>query len=218
MASLKELSRLVNGLSLVAKEIARRSQLVETTRKGDVEGLFRSTAKNALVSATDLVGLTSGKVREFSEKIKPQESIVYFENAPETSQPILDQDQTPLIGSEISNSNVKIIDGATESSNSQNTVARDEIGFRNQSQFDGAAVSALPMESIPQSLGENVNLKGEGGTPETTAVPLKRRKPRERKVPSTPFSRAMGLVFNFTLQLSAKFFVVHQATATIFIH
>ncbi|GMH23694.1 hypothetical protein Nepgr_025537 [Nepenthes gracilis] len=71
MSSLiRDLGRLVNGVALVVKEIARHSDVVETARKRNVPSF--------ILSATDLAGLTRGKVHEYS-KPKPSEgSVVYF--------------------------------------------------------------------------------------------------------------------------------------------
>ncbi|XWS46361.1 hypothetical protein CRYUN_Cryun14cG0058600 [Craigia yunnanensis] len=60
MTSLNQLGRLVDGLSLVAREIAKRSQTIENAKNGDLETLIVSSLKSALVSATDLTGLTKG--------------------------------------------------------------------------------------------------------------------------------------------------------------
>ncbi|XWS76751.1 hypothetical protein CRYUN_Cryun01aG0204700 [Craigia yunnanensis] len=179
MSSLNQLGRLVNGLSLIAKEIAKRSQTIDSAKNGDLETLIASSVKNALVSVTDLAGLTKGKVREFS-KPWPNESVVYFNSSndgckanvnsssndvarasPNLDEPIncdkgvISNDQPVL--------EEKVVNDGLERECESNLV--------NKHNADGGEVAAMAAEA---------------------PVPVKRRRPRERKVPTTPFSRAFG--------------------------
>ncbi|PKI68671.1 hypothetical protein CRG98_010951 [Punica granatum] len=190
MASLKDLSRLVSGLSLVAKEIAKRSELLETARKGDVEAFAKSAAKAALFTATDVAGLTRGKVRDLSPKPRPKDSIVYFDHRPvaDDQQPSLGGEQTPAVSPENTESNVETVGAVV--SDSQIAAEGEAIGA---SFVEKLNTESLAIEHESQSLPpeENVSLDG-GGTPVQQLPPVKRRKPRERRVPSTPFTRALG--------------------------
>ena len=76
MSSWKQLSRLVDGLSLVAKEIYHQSPELQRARNGDLEAL----GKKALVAAKDLVGLTSGKLRNLSSRRSKEPSVVFFDD------------------------------------------------------------------------------------------------------------------------------------------
>ncbi|GAV74682.1 ABC1 domain-containing protein [Cephalotus follicularis] len=150
MASFKQLGRVVNGLSLIAKEIAKRSQIA---RNGDLENLITSSLKKALVSATDISGLTKGKVREFSGH-RPKESLVYFTDSAGVAAEPIDHQPVPQVVE-------KIVE------------------------------AEVVADSRECDLVDNCNGSAGGGE---VAVPaaVKRRRPRERRVPSTPFSRAIG--------------------------
>lgn len=162
----------MNGLSLVAKEIAKRSQALESAATGDFEALITSTAKKALVSVTDISGLTRGKVREVSTP-RPKESVAYFDR-PEPSQ----------------------VQSQSESIN-DNVVVEEKVFEVNKVSCD-KEVSALERdgECEDRNLEDKSNAGGEqaaaAGATTETAMEAKRRKPRERRVPSTPFSRALG--------------------------
>ena len=62
MGLLKDASRIVNGVSLIAKEFVKDSQAFEAAKNGDIQNLI----KKAVVSATDLSGLTKGRVRHLN--------------------------------------------------------------------------------------------------------------------------------------------------------
>lgn len=188
MSSWRQLQRLADGLSLIAKEIVKRSQAIESARNGDPETLLASSLKRAVVLATDISGLTSGKVRQYS-KLRPKESsVVYFNN-------------------DISNSSNNDSSVVTDSRSS-----REEPGSNFESNFgternqesvvDSQVLSnnlgdkdlSLERECEVKNLGDkdNIDEGGEALAPAPIPIPVKRRKPRERKVPSTPFSRAIG--------------------------
>ncbi|XP_021280027.1 protein ABC transporter 1, mitochondrial isoform X1 [Herrania umbratica] len=177
MSSLNQLGRLVNGLSLIAKEIVKRSQTIENAKKRDLETLIFSSLKNAVVSATDLTGLTKGKVREFSSP-RPKESVVYFNsnndgvaqdnvnsfsNSVAPASPTLDE---PIHCEKVVSSNDK-------------TILEEKVGN----------------DGLERECESNLDDKHDVDSGEVAAeapVAVKRRRPRERKVPATPFSRAFG--------------------------
>jgi hypothetical protein len=76
MGSLKEVDRLMNGLSLIDKEeLVKQSQALEGAKNGDLQNLI----KKAIASATDLSGLTKGKARRISNPGSSNpDSIVHF--------------------------------------------------------------------------------------------------------------------------------------------
>ncbi|XP_022770692.1 protein ABC transporter 1, mitochondrial-like [Durio zibethinus] len=179
MSSLNQLGRLVNGLSLIAKEIAKRSQTIESVKNGDLETLIASSVKNALVSATDLAGLTKGKVREFSKPC-PNESVVYFNSNNDGSQANANSSSNDVARAS-PNLDESINCGKGVSSNDQPVievkVGNDGLGTESESNLD----NKRDVEG------------GEGAAmAEEAPVAVKRRRPRERKVPATPFSRAFG--------------------------
>ncbi|XP_048141881.1 protein ABC transporter 1, mitochondrial [Rhodamnia argentea] len=186
MAWLKDLNRLVNGLSLVAREIAKRSPVIETARNGDIEGLIRSTAKQALVSATDLSGLTRGKVRDFSRP-RPMESVVYFDRSAEAAQSSGDLERKHPIGDDREVDNAEVVrandPGSQADRNADETCSSVE-------ELDDQGVSE---GNKSHNLAEEVNVVDVGGGEMVVPPPpAKRRKPRERRVPATPFSRGLG--------------------------
>ncbi|KAF8042968.1 hypothetical protein BT93_A1335 [Corymbia citriodora subsp. variegata] len=193
MAWLKDLNRLVHGLSLVAKEMAKRSPVVGTARDGDIEGLIRSAAKQALVSATDLSGLTKGKVRDFARpRPRPRESVVYFDHSAEATQSGGDAEQKHPIGDDREVDSAEVV--RANDSGSQNLADgnADKTGtFLEESDDRGVSDG-----NKSHSLAEEVNAVDIGGGEAVVAAaappPAKRRKPRERRVPETPFSRALG--------------------------
>lgn len=178
MSSFNHIGRLLSGISLVAKEIAKRSKALEN---GDFETLIASTAKKALVSATDLSGLTKGKVREFSPP-RPHGSVAYFNNSPD-----LTAESTPA------ESQLPIGDNGKESSASDGVVT-PSVSFQDKILEE----KRISKEEISDLDGDN---KGHAGAGEVAVAPaetvvappvVKRRKPRERRVPSSPFTRALG--------------------------
>ncbi|CAL5357883.1 unnamed protein product [Camellia sinensis] len=168
----KELRRIVDGLSLISKEVVKRSR----SQNGDLQSLITSSLKKAILVVTDLSGLTTGEVREFSTPPPPSPptsssnnskaitSVVYFEAAVEENQP-----QTPS-----------------------------------------------PLQPSPSNVGDgllaseaNVALDKEEPAPSPPPPKIQKRRPRERRVPSTPFSRALGVCLGAglawgTIQQSAK--------------
>ncbi|CAF1715182.1 protein ABC transporter 1, mitochondrial [Brassica napus] len=154
MSSWKQLSRLVDGVSLVAKEIYHQSPELQRARNGDLEAL----GKKALVAATDLVGLTSGKLRGLSSRRSKEPSVVFFD----------DKDDD---GSRKGDVTVPV---------EPEVVAKPTI-------VDSKIVRSESVDEarVVDREGENVGVRAEVAT-------VKRRRPRERKVPSTPMARAYG--------------------------
>ncbi|KAF8401198.1 hypothetical protein HHK36_012129 [Tetracentron sinense] len=197
MAFFQDLRRLVNGVSLIAKEIARRSQAMESARNGDFQTFISSSLKKAVLSATDLSGLTKGKVREFSNP-RSKETVVYFTGSSETadSNPVREEkisglDQGAVNFRSNEGGELRDLDISTErmepkvfdSESWKDTIdgnMRDPENFR-----ENGSVEECKSENFPVK-----NSTAEGGDVDVT--PVKRRRPRERRVPSTPFTRALG--------------------------
>lgn len=179
MSSWKQLSRLVNGLSLVAKEIYHQSPELQRARNGDLEAL----GKKALVAATDLVGLTSGKLRNLSNRRRSKEpSVVFFDeggNKDDDGSREADVTVVP-VAPEV----VVIAKPSSVESIADSKIVRSES-------IDGARVISRDGE-IKVEEGENVGVRAEVASSPSEVVTVKRRRPRERKVPSTPMARAYG--------------------------
>ena len=158
----------MNGVSLIAKEIVKDSQALQAAKNGDLPNLI----KIAIVSATDLSGLTKGKLHHLSKPTSSSsnlDSVVYFTSEDSTpQQQPQPQPQPSSFNSVIEND---INDNTSEASTSSSA---KNLDFQD----------VLVKESEPQDSVHKDNTQ--------VVVALKRRKPRERRVPSTPFSRALG--------------------------
>lgn len=166
--SLNELTRLFNGLTLVCKEVGAHNRATSfQTTAADLQNLI----KTALISATDLTGLTRGHLRQFAPPESGSSSgsgfdsgsssVVYFT---QSSAGVADMEDLSLENSGVSNVGDDKADVSVVDSRDIGDVGRD---------FDNVA----PLDVVQG---------------ETTVPPVKRRKLRERKVPSTSFSRALG--------------------------
>ncbi|GKV23352.1 hypothetical protein SLEP1_g33087 [Rubroshorea leprosula] len=197
MSSWKHLGRLVHGVSLIAKEIAKRSQAIESARNGDLETLVTSSLKKALVSATDLSGLTKGKVREFSSP-RPKESVVYFDDSTADRDPD-SSSATASLQSPVQEQlvNVREING-NDSSKIQSIVEEKVENVDQRGELSGNLENVGLVRENELNSEDKCNGGGGGGratgaeTAPPVAITTKRRRPREVKVPATPFSRAFG--------------------------
>ena len=190
MGLLKDASRIVNGVSLIAKEFVKDSQAFEAAKNGDIQNLI----KKAVVSATDLSGLTKGRVRHLpnptSSSSSKLDSVVYFDTTATTSDnsssdPTQHQQKQEGVPSVIDSDGISITnDNGNVREASASSVAED-LDVR-----DG-----LVKECEPHKEDAKVEV-----------VPFKRRKPRERRVPTTPFSRALGSVLFFLFNAILQFY------------
>ncbi|KAJ0052945.1 hypothetical protein Pint_00739 [Pistacia integerrima] len=179
MSWVNHLGRLVNGVSLVAKEIANRSQAIESARTGDFETLITSSLKKAIVTATDISGLTKGAVRQVSNP-KTKESVVYFNNYADVADTTAPPEQLR------SDENERGVDEYVSSSSglsSDSEKSESEVVDYSVEKEDSVR------ECNSNNMGPKANVDVRG---EVQVAPEKRRRPRERKVPSTPFSRLIG--------------------------
>eukprot|EP01018_Ginkgo_biloba_P008511 Gb_04260 [translate_table: standard] len=206
MARYQDLRRVINGVSLVAKEAAEVSHGLKLIRNGDIGGLISSSLKNILNTATDLTGLTRGSIHEYSEN-KPKSSLVRF---PETSEgsaikveneEIINlSDQKNIEGEEtLTSETFRVLPSAQEACFSPgHPEAENNVkspGLENiatvRRAADGENFQSLADKSAPETASSEVQNVG-GSKPVAPPPPLKKRRPRERRVPSTPFGRALG--------------------------
>lgn len=160
MTSLKDLTKLATGLSLVAKEAIKQTNL-------NKPNAIQSVIRQAVLSVTDISGLTKGEIRNFTvdDDSKPNsdsknDTVVYFNEI------------TPT---ETANSSEQSI--VTESDCVQDAVVDSKV-----------------------DLAGNVVVEEKEGVVDLNDVAVKvpplvvekQRRRKERKVPSTPFSRALG--------------------------
>ncbi|KAJ8565792.1 hypothetical protein K7X08_008368 [Anisodus acutangulus] len=172
MAFLKDIARLADGLSLVAKEAVNRQ------RGNNLQSLITKT----LLSATDLTGLTKGKVRQFDTEIDTnstvhpdsiKQSVVYF----------TDPDEKPST----SNSSTFTSEPQTERHLEPKEVSVDK--FHDNVEPPAQAAGTLS-EVDPQN--DSISSESKAAEVVVPAAPKRQRKLRERKVPTTSFSRALG--------------------------
>lgn len=172
MSSAKDLGRLLKGLVLVAKEFSSRSPATED---------FQTLLKKALVSATDIAGLTRGKARPISNPKEHHSSVVYFARSPPQQQ---QEEQHPRP--------VPIILNTVNAASSVPALEEVSSVYTSGSHANNANGDVL-VALAPDSSGNHENASGDAGTAPSLPAPVtKKRRPRERRVPSTSFSRALG--------------------------
>ncbi|KAL1827266.1 hypothetical protein DCAR_0206419 [Daucus carota subsp. sativus] len=163
--SLNELTRLFNGLTLVFKEVAatQRATSFQTTAN-DLQTLIKTT----FISATDLTGLNRAHLPDSS----PRDSA--SAGSASGSSSVVYFNQTGVVDTEVSlNDDINV---SNVGDNGGVGVVDPQFGGDVRGEIDNAA-AAVDVDVV----------QGEAKVP-----PVKRRKLRERKVPSTSFSRALG--------------------------
>ncbi|XP_068663567.1 protein ABC transporter 1, mitochondrial [Aristolochia californica] len=224
MALFRDIQRIVNGMSLVAKEVLNSSHAFEGARKGDMGTLISSSLKRVVLSATDITGITKGNVREFSYP-KSKETVVYFSDATEVStfhHPAESAVNNWLHEAGSATLDEKIETNVSESENKRDIFFRDSSDSRRSVQESGSIPEIWREQgaALSESLGEKggidsatigdtiseksrlqsaVSYEGSeekngtsGRADDGLIPPVQKRKPRERRVPSTPFTRALG--------------------------
>ncbi|KAL0420195.1 UNVERIFIED_CONTAM: protein ABC transporter 1, mitochondrial [Sesamum radiatum] len=161
MISLKDIARLVNGLSLVAKEG------VSLPRSAQLETLIKAS----VLSAADFAGLTRGKLRRLDTQVDSSAdahrntgSVVYFTDDADNPPPKSEAQAKPD-----ADASVQMVAPST----SNGSVDAD---FQTSVDAD--------RQDVPSTSNT--------GIVDGVVSTSKQRKPRERRVPSTPFSRAIG--------------------------
>ncbi|KAL8101151.1 protein ABC transporter 1, mitochondrial-like [Apium graveolens] len=176
--TLKELDKLFTGISLVCKEIAARHGGV---RGGAAD--FQTLVKTAVLSATDLTGLTKGNLVRFSPK-----SSLSLSNSTSKDSVVVFADNIAAASPPVSNSGVINIESSCTSSGGGGVA--DQLGGEVDSSKSIADVAEVVVEA---KAVDCLNAVGDVAVREDKPVVLvKKRKLRERKVPATSFSRALG--------------------------
>lgn len=158
MVRLKDVLRVANGLSLVAKEAL--------VHQGGGREDLQSLIKKTILSATDLTGLTRGKLRQLSRNsINRTDSNNNTETKTRTEYESKDAVE-PLFSPQ---------------SDLHQSVSNDNDNSNSIAPSSPAADRSGDVHTV------SVSISGD----DTPSV-KRRRKPRERRVPSTSFSRALG--------------------------
>ncbi|KAI7748431.1 hypothetical protein M8C21_007589 [Ambrosia artemisiifolia] len=197
MASFKDLGKLATGLSLVAKETVKRTNL----DKPDLQSL----ARQALLSVTDITGLTQGHLRKFTPPSpnadsKTDSSVVYFTD---TIQPSASSPDNINNNNDINNNNndinIPLPIASDQSIPTEAQIPTNVLSNSGNDIVDDRVTDSGDGESV---INSTANLDGGGAVEEAIDRPVKDstakvtavipRRRRERKVPSTPFSRAIG--------------------------
>ncbi|KAL4596376.1 hypothetical protein ACB092_12G160000 [Castanea dentata] len=176
MGLLKDASRIVNGVSLIAKEFVKDSEAFEAAKNGDLQILI----KKAVVSATDLSGLTKGRVRHLpnptSSSSSKLDSVVYFDTTTSTSD----------------NSSSHPTQHHQQKQEEVPSSVVDSDGITNDNGNVREASASAVAEDLDVRDGLVKQCEPHKEDAKVEVVPFKRRKLRERRVPTTPFSRALG--------------------------
>ncbi|KAJ0980513.1 hypothetical protein J5N97_008768 [Dioscorea zingiberensis] len=214
MAPFHHAKRLADGVFLVAFEAVKRSPAFEAARAGDVEALVSRSLKKAVVSATDLVGLTRGRPRELSST-RARESVVFFSDGPETtasaSGSVSGEESSVGTASDGESSEfgkeLRGRSGENESQSLGGEVEEQRVNVSGSRNLDALNEEKIVTLDVLTNDGASIEEKdvnlvvsrerrdtggGAGGGSGAGVPPVKRRRPRERRVPSTPFSRALG--------------------------
>ncbi|KAL3531573.1 hypothetical protein ACH5RR_010895 [Cinchona calisaya] len=201
----KDILRVANGLSLVAKEalggVVRQSQREGGGGREDL--LMQSVIKKTILAATDLTGLTKGKLRQLSS-IPISNHNINNDTSPTTPNNPSQIDLEWVDDGKLPQSQPLFLSDPDSYSIPSVSCVSDDNTIPTPSCSDGTIAPPFPhvkTSSDAQSV-----------SPPQNAPPLvkKPRKPRERRVPSAPLSRAIGfaglgagLVWG-TLQESAR--------------
>lgn len=202
---MKDLGRVVDGLSLIGKEVVKQS------RTPNQNGGFRSLITQAILSVTDFSGLTRGKVREFVNPVFPpnsnsqETSIVYF--AVEEKQPQISLQRHQAAPHLLSHPTPPVPQPPSLPLDIDRKGKEWGLGSTNIGNCNGTTVNSPPLsggdpgnsaqnDGLPTSKG-NIAIASGGAKEEDASLPSptgkRQRRPRERRVPSTPFSRALGM-------------------------
>lgn len=184
-----DLVRLANGLSLVAKEAVNRQ---------GYGGRSDKVLKKAILSATNLTGLTKGKIRRVTQE--------YIFDATDPLPPIPGNGKPEDSFNSVEETHPTA--GLTHSYTSDFHLLKDNSGTSGQCpKVDNAKVASESRAETAQNnfavdIPPNDKSSNSDGAVDSKNLiasdgyehPLVKRprKPRERKVPSTPFSRALG--------------------------
>lgn len=187
MALLKDVGRVLHGLYLVAEEtVARKSQ----------GGELRSLLNKTILSATDLTGLTKGKLRQL-----PSSSPIRRDSNYDTSVTTLRESKSvsepaALSPQPISDLVPSVIAGPSSGGGAN---------------FKGIASGLTTEEAARTPPPLNSGDANHSETAAASETVKKLRKPRERRVPSTPFSRALGLVWFSSPVISERRFSCYDS-------
>ncbi|KAH7446741.1 hypothetical protein KP509_01G071700 [Ceratopteris richardii] len=230
----QETARILVGIALVAREAAAASHAIAHIRSGDLPGLVSLAVSRAIVSASDIAGLSRGAsipLRDSQFSLRTDSS---YQHTNEQRDAVTStSEQREASASEdyaASPSTIHERDAALPSfSDGKNTSSSADFTSRIQSiekpvsVFFESGEKKLDRLSRDNAAGvsgdPSVQVVGNGGIasksqassiqPSSTAS-LRKRKPRERRVPSTPIGRAFGFarlgagIALGTLQESAK--------------
>ncbi|KAG7032443.1 Protein ABC transporter 1, mitochondrial [Cucurbita argyrosperma subsp. argyrosperma] len=179
MSTSREASRLLDGVSLVAKELLKRSHVLEIPRIGNFETLISIPVKKLVVSVTDISGLTRGTVRQISgaDRRLKDDSVAYFSHPVQAN----DIDNPAVSDLEVGHTQATISDVSALSEN-EHKDNKSSIGTQCGDISNNVSSTTVNGTRVGEAQSGQVQV----------APPFKRRKPRERRVPSTPFTRAVG--------------------------
>ena len=197
-STMRDMSRVINGLSLVASEFVRHS--------GPREGPLDALQSLAKITAS-VLGLTKGKAQVYQHEaqfaksvlaskhktsIATEDSVVYFNDSDKSGTGSSSASREEVM----STSETAAIDGPITVFCSDESSSQPASGFLDQPHLTEHVRRSNVVADEVMDVGEAQNANTVTSF-SVTATPSKRRKPRERKVPATPFTRALGSVSFF---------------------
>ncbi|GLJ19056.1 hypothetical protein SUGI_0342050 [Cryptomeria japonica] len=240
MARTRELKKIIDGVSLVAKEAVQSSVAIKSLQNGHIGSFIALSLNNLVNTATDLAGLTRGKIHEYEKPGKKKKnSVVYFTAASENAaanevindsghmvdfereiSPATENFGNPKeiransLGQEtvvadyvvdtkakLTHSGVNLVDsGAVDSkptladsgANLVDSVAGNAEGLKDSKREGDVTNVGDVRDYVPNTVIRKSYVASAGDRKATVSVPVKKRKLRERRVPETPFGRALG--------------------------
>ncbi|CAK9861939.1 unnamed protein product [Sphagnum jensenii] len=182
MSHLQDLAKVAHGLALVVRESIRMGSTMGTRESTAAAQMLKSLAG----TVTDLTGLTKGTIHN------------YYRDE-EEAQLQQHQRQQKSIQEEVAGGPIGGPVHWTETSSASSSKSYlhrqlDSLSVMRSNNQEEPLVAADD-EAVGNNTTETVStITGEASRPDSTVVrvPVKKRKTRERNVPSTPFGRVMG--------------------------
>ena len=183
---MKDMSRVLSGLSMVARELVRRSEVEGS--KDVIQSLVKTTAS--------VCGFTRGRVHSHelanpnvahestssSDDAESGGSVVYFDavSRSDSASDFEEPSSSSSCSSPVPAHGEELVSTQEPAAIVSEAANYTESKSRNGRMVDGVDQLVSDTQTAAYTAA--------------ATTPVKRRMPRERKVPSTPFSRAMGLV------------------------
>ncbi|CAK9199094.1 unnamed protein product [Sphagnum jensenii] len=182
MSHLQDLAKVAHGLALVVRESIRMGSTMGTRESTAAAQMLKSLAG----TVTDLTGLTKGTIHNYYR----DEEEAQLQQHQRQQKSIQEEEAGGPIGGSVHWTETS----SASSSKSYLHRQLDSLSVMRSNNQEEPLVAADD-EAVGNNTTETVStITGEASRPDSTVVrvPVKKRKTRERNVPSTPFGRVMG--------------------------